>query len=87
ESSSRRQIEEASGQISLFSISAEKGMDMELSLSGDTGEYPESQLQSMEHELLGFYITSHPLKRVFHRLRLMTTHSLREIKEAKDGTT
>jgi DNA polymerase-3 subunit alpha len=87
DSSSRRQIEQASGQISLFSISSEQGLDVELSLQGDTGEFPEGQLQSMEHELLGFYITSHPLKRVFHRLRLMTTHSMREIKEAKDGTT
>src|SRR5208283_110237 len=45
ESSSRRQIEEASGQISLFSISSEKGLDMDLSLKGDNSEFVESQLQ------------------------------------------
>ncbi|HEY9680132.1 MAG TPA: DNA polymerase III subunit alpha [Oculatellaceae cyanobacterium] len=87
--STRRQTEEASGQISLFSVSLNEGAGpaLEQTLKGDTSEYAEAQLQSMEHELLGFYITSHPLKRVFHRLRLMTTHSLREIREAKDGTT
>jgi DNA polymerase-3 subunit alpha len=41
----------------------------------------------MERELLGFYITSHPLKRVVNRLRWLTTHTLREIKEIPDGTT
>jgi DNA polymerase-3 subunit alpha len=41
----------------------------------------------MEHELLGFYVTSHPLKRVANRLRYLTTHSVKEMKEAPDGTT
>jgi DNA polymerase III subunit alpha len=47
---------------------------------------PEADLQIMEHELLGFYVTSHPLKRVVNRLRWLTTHSLREVREAKEGT-
>ncbi len=87
DTASRRQNEEASGQISLFSIARADAPDVEQTLNGDGSEYPEGQLQSMEHELLGFYITSHPLKRVFHRLRLLTTHTLREIKEAKEGAT
>jgi DNA polymerase III subunit alpha len=87
DSASRRQTELASGQISLFSIAKDSGVDLEqTTLRGDSSEFPEPQLQSMEHELLGFYITSHPLKRVFHRLRFLTTHTLREIKEAKEGT-
>ena len=86
DSASRRQTEQASGQISLFSIAKDSGVEIEQTLKGDGSEYPEAQLQSMEHELLGFYITSHPLKRVFHRLRFLTTHTLREIKEAKEGT-
>jgi DNA polymerase III subunit alpha len=55
-------------------------------LQPDTGEYPETELQTMEHELLGFYVTSHPLKRVQNRLRLLTTHNLKEAKELADGT-
>jgi DNA polymerase-3 subunit alpha len=86
ERSSRKQIEKASGQISLFSIAVDHGMSAEHELQGDGSEYPESELQSMEHELLGFYVTSHPLKRVSNRLRWLTTHTLREVRESSDGT-
>jgi DNA polymerase-3 subunit alpha len=83
---SRRQSQQASGQISLFSMANAASMDVITQLKGDGSEYPEADLQIMEHELLGFYVTSHPLKRVVNRLRWLTTHSLREVKEAKDGT-
>ncbi len=86
ERSSRHQMEKASGQISLFSIQVNHGMSSEQELTGDPTEFPEAELQAMEHELLGFYVTSHPLNRVSNRLRLLTTHSLREVKEASDGT-
>jgi len=86
ERSQRKQAEEASGQISLFSMAADTGVSFELKLTGDGSEYQESELQKMEHELLGFYVTSHPLKKVSNRLRFLTTHTLRDIKEAKDGT-
>jgi DNA polymerase-3 subunit alpha len=86
EFSSRRQMEEASGQISLFTIAPEASPFTQ-QLRGDPGEYVEAELQSMEHELLGFYITSHPLKRVVNRLRYLTTHPLKEIKDVSDGTT
>ncbi|MGQ4828676.1 hypothetical protein, partial [Enterococcus faecalis] len=59
ERSQRRQAEEASGQISLFSIAADTGVSFEHKLTGDGSEYQESELQKMEHELLGFYVTSH----------------------------
>jgi DNA polymerase-3 subunit alpha len=87
DSASRAQSAEASGQISLFSMAAETGVTMDNTLRGDNSEYSEAQLQTMEHELLGFYVTSHPLKRVSHRLRFLTTHNLKEIKEAKEGST
>jgi DNA polymerase-3 subunit alpha len=87
DSASRAQSAEASGQISLFSMAAETGVTMDNTLRGDSTEYTEAQLQTMEHELLGFYVTSHPLKRVSHRLRFLTTHNLKEIKEAKEGST
>lgn len=61
-------------------------MPLEQKLVGDTSEFPEGELQSMEHELLGFYITSHPLRRVVNRLRWLTTHPIRDIKEVSEGT-
>ncbi len=86
ERAQRRQAEEASGQISLFSIAQDTGVSFEHKLTGDGSEYQENDLQKMEHELLGFYVTSHPLKKVSNRLRYLTTHTLREVKEASDGT-
>ena len=86
ESSGRRQLEQSSGQISLFSLAANKGISMEQVLTGDSSEFGEQELQTMEHELLGFYITSHPLKRVANRLRWLTTHALKDLKECSDGT-
>jgi len=87
ESASRRQIEKASGQMSLFSFAEDSGASVAVlqKLRGDGSEFSESELQGMEHELLGFYITSHPLARVVNRLRWLTTHSLREVQEAADG--
>ncbi len=85
ETHSRRQLEQSTGQISLFSMGASKGISLDQTLIGDGTEYQESDLQSMEHELLGFYITSHPLKRVANRLRWLTTHTLKDIKDCSDG--
>lgn len=86
ESSARRQVELASGQMSLFGGSSVAALPALLQLQGDSGEFAEAEMQTMEHELLGFYVTSHPLKKVSNRLRWLTTHTLKEVKEAADGT-
>lgn len=83
----RRQSQQASGQISLFSLAPEQTFDSMQVLKGDGSELSESELQSLEHEFLGFYVTSHPLNRVSNRLRWLTTHSIRDVREATDGST
>jgi DNA polymerase III subunit alpha len=83
----RRQSQQAVGQISLFTMASAETQESLTQLRGDSGEFMEKELQQMEHELLGFYVTSHPLARVKHRLRWLTTHSIRDVKEAKDGST
>lgn len=83
---SRQQIEQASGQISLFSVDSGKGTSLKIELKGDQTEFTERELQAMEHEFLGFYVTSHPLRRVVNRLRWLTTHAIRDLKEISDGT-
>lgn len=90
ESAQRRSSQRAAGQISLFSVLGGDGssdLEMIVPMRGDKSEFPEPDLQQMEHELLGFYVTSHPLKRVMNRLRFLTTHSLKEAKESPDGST
>ena len=87
ENSSRRQSQQASGQISLFSMAGSESMAESLqALKGDATEFSEHELQQLEHELLGFYVTSHPLKRVANRLRWLTTSTCKDIHEAKDGS-
>ena len=86
DSSSRRQSQEAAGQISLFTMGGSGASSLEsiASLKGDSDEYQESELQTFEHELLGFYVTSHPLRRVANRLRWLTTHTCKDVHEASD---
>jgi len=86
DAASRRQIEQASGQMSLFAVGDSNGFSALQQLRGDAVEFSEADMQSMEHELLGFYVTSHPLKRVVNRLRWLTTHSVREVRECSDGS-
>lgn len=89
ERTARRQQEEAAGQMSLFSIGGGNGggVTIDMSLSGDAGEYSEAEMQVMEHELIGFYVTSHPLQRVANRLKFLTTASIKDLKDSADGTT
>jgi len=90
DSSARRQSAEATGQMSLFSFGGDDDtsgiMKLDLSMKGDGSEFEEAEMQVMEHELLGFYVTSHPLNRVANRLKFLTTHSIKELKELPDGT-
>lgn len=94
ETAARRQSSEATGQMSLFSFGggssndeADSGiMKLDIQLKGDGSEFEEAEMQIMEHELLGFYVTSHPLNRVANRLKYLTTHSIKELKESADGT-
>ncbi|MCA9805141.1 MAG: DNA polymerase III subunit alpha, partial [Cyanobacteria bacterium HKST-UBA02] len=85
--SARRQSEMASGQMSLFAMAGGEGVTLDQPLRGDGDEFKEAEMQVMEHELLGFYVTSHPLKRVANRLKFLTTHAIKELRESSDGTT
>ncbi|MEZ4574959.1 MAG: DNA polymerase III subunit alpha [Vampirovibrionales bacterium] len=82
------------GQTSLFAFAAaENGQDdqaafgEQIAWRGPEAEYDEGTTQRMEKELLGFYVTSHPLDRVQETLPLMATHELGQLKGLSDGTT
>ncbi|MEI7473786.1 MAG: DNA polymerase III subunit alpha [bacterium] len=81
-SATRHQEAQKSGQISLF------GGDttMEFTLSGGDEEFTDSEIQGYEKELLGFYVTSHPLSSIKEHLPFLTTHSVAELSEIKEGT-
>ena len=85
----------STGQASLFDLMATSGGEADeasagasaLHFSGDGAlEFPEEELQRYEKELLGFYLTSHPLDGIKTKLPLCITHTLLELAEQEDNT-
>ncbi len=85
----RCQESKITGQSSLFSLMG-GGDDGEsfggLVLSGTTEEYTADEIQTFEKELMGFYVSSHPLDNVLDTLPMLTSHSISELKNLSDGT-
>lgn len=85
-SAQKTQIEREKGQISLFAMAAENGQsDFETLELPQVEEWPENQLLANEKQLLGFYLSSHPLSRFERDLKNFAT-PLEEIDEQRDGT-
>jgi DNA polymerase-3 subunit alpha len=85
----RFQERKITGQASLFSLLG-AGDDSEnsfggLILSGDASEYTDEEIQQFEKELLGFYVSSHPLDSLLDKLPMMTSHTIAELKDFPDG--
>jgi DNA polymerase-3 subunit alpha len=77
------------GQASLFDLlgASDDGNAMSgLLLQGDASEeFSDEDIQRHEKDLLGFYVTSHPLDNIKDTLPLMTTHRLSELPKLNDG--
>ena len=75
-----------SGQVSLFSALGEDAQE-ELNIptfkmSGSSeDEFSDSQIQMFEKELMGIYVTSHPLASIKDTLKYMTTQTIEDILE------
>ncbi|MFN8615059.1 MAG: DNA polymerase III subunit alpha [Vampirovibrionales bacterium] len=76
------------GQASLFSLMESDGNHFSgVMLSGDASvEMSDDEKQRQEKELLGFYVSSHPLDAVHTMLPLVTSHGINELKELADNT-
>jgi DNA polymerase-3 subunit alpha len=81
------------GQVSLFSMmggggdeEASDGGFSGLALSGTSEEYTDEEIQKFEKQLLGFYISSHPLDSLIDLLPLIVSHTTDELKGVADGT-
>jgi len=75
----------ASGQMNLFAMMA-GGNAPAFVLSGSPEEeFPDSEIQSFEKDLLGFYVTSHPLSNIKDQLPFLTTHNVSELAEIREG--
>ncbi|MFZ5640075.1 MAG: DNA polymerase III subunit alpha, partial [Bacillota bacterium] len=86
----KRQREVARGQISLFDIAADAGsgekvFSNKLELP-DIPEYPQKELLAMEKEMLGLYISGHPLHEVKEALAQRTSARLDQLGELPDDS-
>lgn len=85
ESSSRIQKEKAKGQISFFDQGFQENgfMPMPQTIT-HIKEWPEPQLLAFEKEMLGFYVSGHPLARYAGQLKLFSSSSTNTLLLHKD---
>lgn len=87
---SKAQLEKETGQVNLFAAMGGDNSDTAafagLTLSGDTSEYTEDEIQRHEKSLLGFYVSSHPLDSIIDTLPMMVSHETMVLKGTEDGT-
>ncbi len=72
-----------SGQMSLFDFWGEKTTSCDIELP-DIPEYDQSELLALEKEVLGLYISGHPLDQYQKIYNEIVSHRLTEIKELPD---
>jgi DNA polymerase-3 subunit alpha len=72
--------------MSLFEMFGQgKDMEDEYEKLPDITEWPENVLLKLEKELLGIYLTSHPLNQYEQEFKRYTTCTISGLKEQKDG--
>ncbi|MDI6758896.1 MAG: DNA polymerase III subunit alpha [Candidatus Omnitrophota bacterium] len=85
ENASRSQKEKKKGQITFFDqASAENGFKKIVNNIPHVKEWPEPQLLAFEKEMLGFYITGHPLTRYAKQLKRFTSSTISNLSSHKD---
>ena len=67
------------GQVSLFSSMDESFYKSSFKLEGEPVEFTDSEIQEFEKDILGFYVTSHPLSSIKDKLPFLTTHTIANI--------
>ncbi len=76
----------AKNQTSLFDGLDDEDLPQQtLTISGDIEEFSAQEKLSFEKELLGFFLTDHPLSREMETIISISTHTFEEISEAPEG--
>jgi len=85
ESASHMQKERAKGQLSFFDqgLSA-NGFKQPTSDLPQIHEWPEPQLLAFEKDMLGFYVSGHPLARYARQLKRFVSSSINDLHQHKD---
>ncbi len=78
---SKEAKQKESGQTSLFDVLDDSSavQDAKFQLAGSDEEYGEREIQILEKEFLGFYVTSHPLSTIRDKLPFLMTHKVSEL--------
>ena len=79
------QRDRASGQTSLFDMGGMEETVQEMNQQPDLPEWPEPELLQYEKDMLGLYISSHPLENHAQTLRSFNTVRLAELRDLKEG--
>jgi len=88
EGAQRVQKERSSGQLSFFSQSSEvNGFKDNTNNLPEVKEWPEPQLLSFEKDMLGFYVSGHPLARYAKQLKRFVSCSTSNLHEHQDQDT
>ena len=87
DASSRAQKERAKGQLSFFDMGQNTGFKKTKLDIPDIKEWPEPQLLAFEKEMIGFYITGHPMARFAGQLKRFACCSVSNLINFKDGDT
>jgi len=86
----RRQRDVQVGQFTIFDLSEEEGISQDVAHApprGEMEEFPKEELLAHEKEILGLYVTDHPLLGMEKILRSRVSTSTGELAEQKDGNT
>jgi DNA polymerase-3 subunit alpha len=85
DSASRTQREKAKGQISFFDQGfSQNGFKNALNNIPQVKEWPEPQLLSFEKEMLGFYVSGHPLARYAKQLKRFASITISTLAQHND---
>ncbi len=86
EAGQQKQAERSIGQFSLFDMIEEKQPATSPNNNlPKIDEWPENVLLTNEKEVIGFYVTGHPLARYADLMRRYTSHTSSEAAQSKDG--
>ena len=83
EAGHRLQTDRELGQVSLFDIVS--GDFEPVILVEPMEDYPASEILSMEREMLGFYISGHPMEVYRSKIDRFISHHIAELEHVKDG--
>jgi len=82
----KTQKEKACGQVSFFDMAEDEGgFSMGETAMPDIKEWQQNQILAFEREILGFYISGHPLAHYQVEIKEFTDTSTRKLRQAIDG--